>query len=248
MIKNIKSASVLALLLFMGMPIYSQSEEAIIQKVIEEAGNGAYMNDYNKWSSNWSKDDFLFHYVYDGGHYLFEDWSALSKAMQDNMKNGPSKELPFVERSNYQFRIDKNLAWVHFDQKDDNRFSKEQRVLAKENGKWKIVNMTAVDVSSFEKSGPIRRLLYFSYKEDTPPEEIQLVKQKFQEMVSLVDGMEKAVWMESPDADSPYRYSLLLEFTNDEAVKTYEAHPNHQLAVDKWKLYGGNIFGHTYQE
>lgn len=224
------------------------SEEVAIRKVIETAGNGAYTNNFDQWAANWSEQDILFHYVYDGGHYLFEGWSALSASMKENMKAGPSEELPHVERSNYQYRIDGNLAWVHFDQKDDNRQSKEQRVLAKEDGKWKIVNMTAVDVSSFEKNGPIRRLLYFSYKPDTPLEEIQLVKNKFQEMISLVDGMKKAVWMESPDADSPYRYSLMLEFSDEEAVKMYEAHPNHQAAVEKWGLYGENIFGHTYQE
>lgn len=240
---------IIFLLSFYAASLTGQSvEEAAIRKVIEEAGNGAYTNDYNKWAGHWSNQDIHFHYVNDQNDYLFEDWPSLSAQMQENMKAGPSKELPFVERTNFQYRIDKNLAWVHFDQKDDNRRTKEQRVLAKENGQWKIINMTAVDVSSFEKNGLIRRLLYFSYKDDTPAEEIQLVKQKFQEMVSLVDGMEKAVWMESPDADSPYRYSLLLEFINEEAVKNYEAHPNHQLAVEKWKLYGGNIFGHTYQE
>lgn len=224
------------------------TEETAIRKVIETAGNGAYTNAYSQWADHWSNQDILFHYVNNQQHYLYEDWSPLAAQMRENMKAGPSEKMPFVERSNFQYRIDNNLAWVHFDQKDDNRQSKEQRVLAKENGQWKIINMTAVDISSFEKNGLIRRLLYFSYKADTPAEEIQLVKQKFQEMISLVDGMEKAVWMESPDADSPYRYSLLLEFVNDKAMKNYEAHPNHQLAIDKWKLYGGNIIGHTYQE
>lgn len=228
--------------------IGQSTEEAAIRKVIEEAGNGAYTNDYGKWSSHWSDKDVLFHYANESENHLYEEWSSLSAQMKEKMKNGSSKELPFVERSNFQYRIDNNLAWVHFDQKDDNRRSKEQRVLVKENGRWKIASMTAVDVSSYEKKGPIRRLLYFSYKPDTPAEEIQLVKHKFQEMVSLVDGMEKAVWMESPDMDSPYRYSLLLEFANETAVKTYAAHPNHQVAVDKWKLYGGKIMGHTYQQ
>lgn len=223
-------------------------EKAAIREVIEAAGNGAYMNNYAHWADHWSDQDILFHYASSSRHYLFHDWEALSGQMREKMEGGPAKELPFVERSNFQYRIDGNLAWIHFDQKDEDRESKEQRVLVKEKGKWKIVNMTAIEVSSFEKQGPIRRLLYFSYKDGTPRGEIELVKQKFQEMVELVDGMEKAVWMESSDVDSPYRYSLLMEFTNQSAVKSYESHENHQVAVDKWKLYGDHIIGHTYRE
>ena len=101
-----------------------------------------------------------------------------------------------------------------------------------------------------DKEGPIRRILYFSYKSDTPSEEIQLVKSKFQGMVPLIEGMEAAVWMDSPDTAPLYNHSLLLVFTNEEAVKTYEAHPNHQVAVEKWQQYGdgSKIIGHTYQE
>lgn len=100
------------------------------------------------------------------------------------------------------------------------------------------------------KEGPIRRILYFSYKPDTPSEEIKLVKTKFQDMVPLIEGMEAAVWMDSPDTDALYNHSLLLVFTNEDAVKTYEEHPNHQLAIEKWKAYGdgSKIMGHTYQE
>ena len=101
-----------------------------------------------------------------------------------------------------------------------------------------------------DKEGPIRRILYFSYKPDTPAEEIQLVKRKFQGMVPLIEGMEAAVWMDSPDVSPLYNHSLLLVFTHEEAVKTYEAHPNHQFAVEKWQQYGdgSKIIGHTYQE
>ena len=224
------------------------AEETAIKKAIEEAGNGAYTNDYERWSSHWSEEGILFHYATEAEHYLFEDWTALASQMQENMKAGPAEKMPFIERKNYKYKIDGNLAWVHFDQKDDNRVSKEQRVLEKENGKWKIVNMTAINVSSYEKKGTYRRFLYFSYKPETPESEIQLVKEKFQAMVPVIDGMEAAIWMDSPDPDSPYNHSLLLEFSKTDALKTYEAHPNHQVAIDKWKIYGDKIYGYSYQE
>lgn len=243
-------------LCFLGSTIFlfsqtNSKEEVAIRKVIEEAGNGAYTNNYEQWSKHFLQTDILFHYAYNGGHYLYQDWRALAAQMKENMSASPNQSLPYVERTNFIFRIDNTLAWVHFDQKDDNRLSKEQRVLVKENDKWKIVNMTAINVSSFEekpKAEPIQRILYFSYKEDTPADEIENVKNKFQEMVSLIDGMEKAVWMESPDADSPFRYSLLLEFLNEEALKSYETHANHQAAIEVWKQYGGTIWGHTTGE
>ena len=224
------------------------AEENAIRKAIEAAGNGAYTNDYEKWSNNWSTEGILFHYATETEHYLFEDWPALSSQMKENMKDGPSKEMPFVERKNFKYKIDGNLAWVHFDQKDDNRESKEQRVLVKENGLWKIANMTAINVSSYVKEGTIRRILYFSYQPDTPKSEIQLVKEKFQEMVPLIEGMEAAIWMDSPDGDSPYRHSLLLEFKHEDALKTYEGHANHQVAIEKWKMYGDKIYGHSYRD
>jgi hypothetical protein len=42
-----------------------------------------------------------------------------------------------------------NVAWVTFNQNDNGRMTKEQRVMKKVNGKWKICDMTAVNVTSF---------------------------------------------------------------------------------------------------
>ena len=187
MIKCHVAVWVSVLLLFTTGSLLSQSnEEATIRKVIEEAGNGAYTNDYQKWSSHWSEKDILFHYANEAENYLFEDWPTLAAQMRENTKSGPSPEIPYVERSNY--------------------------------------------------------------KTDTPENEIQLVKEKFQGMVPLIDGMEAAIWMDAPDANSPYNHSLMLEFTNEAAVKAYEAHANHRVAIEKWQQFGDKLYGHTYQD
>lgn len=103
------------------------------------------------------------------------------------------------------------------------------------------------DTELIEEETSIRRIFYLSYKEGTPTETIQTTKHKFQEMVGLIDGMEKAVWMKSPDADSPYQYSLLLEFANQEALHAYEEHPNHKEVI-KIGQTGiiADLYMHTY--
>ncbi len=228
--------------------IGQSSEEAAIRSAIEEAGNGVYANNYEKWAANWSEAEILFHYANEAEHYLFENWSKLAAQMKENMKGGPSEQLPYVERKNFKYKIDGNLAWVHFDQKDDNRESKEQRVLVKENGRWKIVNMTAVDVSSYEKNGPIRRLFHFSFKEGTAEEEILFVKNSFQGMVPKISGMNQAIWMKSTDKDPFYDYSLFLEFAHEKALKIYEDHPDHKAIPKRAQSHIAKWLSHTYQE
>ncbi len=101
---------------------------------------------------------------------------------------------------------------------------------------------------STEKKRPIRRIFFVSYLENAPASKIDSAKFLFQQMVQLIDGMDKAVWMQSPDEDSLYQYSLLLEFKDENALKTYEEHPNHQAIM---KLGDGIISAflmHTYQE
>ena len=228
--------------------IAQPSEEVAIKRVIEEETEAAYARDHDEWAKHWFKDHAFFHYVSEEAQTLEENWAAIDAAMQPAFEGEPVEDAPI--RKNFQAKIGGDLAWVTYDQFSGNTHTKEQRVLTKVGDTWKIMNMTAVDVGSYEKTGPIRRILYFSYKPDTPPEEIALVKAKFQDMVSLIEGMEAAVWMDTPDADASYNHSLLLVFEHEKAVQTYEAHPNHQVAIEKWQQFGdgSKIFGHSYQE
>jgi hypothetical protein len=98
------------------------------------------------------------------------------------------------------------------------------------------------------KNGPHRRLLYMSFKEGTSAEDIRYVKDTFQGMVDKIAGMDKAIWMRSPDDDSEYEYSLLLEFADTAALKAYEEHPDHQAVAEKGGAIVAKLLGHTYQD
>ena len=108
--------------------------------------------------------------------------------------------------------------------------------------------MTAVDVRSFEKNGPIRRMFHFSFKEETPEEEILFVKNSFQGMVPKISGMDQAILGRSADEGSYYNYSLFLEFANEDALKTYEEHPDHKAVPQRTRPFIAKWLSHTYQE
>lgn len=61
--------------------------------------------------------------------------------MRSFMQNNPDPHLPPIERSDYVFHLQGNLAWVYFkNQEGQETAGQHQRVLRKENGLWKMIN------------------------------------------------------------------------------------------------------------
>ena len=228
----------------LGYVLAGQSkEEMAIRKVIDAETQAVFSEDFEAWASHWYKDQVHFLYSDKGAVFQFDDWNTLAETMKENLGG----DLNF-QRTNFRYLIDGNLAWVSFDQKEKDQYKKEQRTLVKKEGAWKIVNMTAADVKSYERdpATPIRRIIYVSYKDGTDPKKITTSKNKFYEMVDLIDGMEKAVWMKATEPNSAYQYSLLLEFKDEKALETYEVHPNHLAVMEIGKDIVSGVLVQTF--
>lgn len=79
----------------------------------------------------------------------------------------------------------------------------------------------------------MRRTLYFKFKSDVTPEDIEYVRSTFKGLRDQIDGMTEAIWMVAPDKEETYTHFLMLEFSNKEALKAYEEHPDHKAIAAK---------------
>lgn len=132
-------------------PINQNAERAAITKLIDDETKYAIAADAANWASCWvnSPDAMLIQASADGIE-LYQSSESLASVI-GNLE-------PFelnVSRDNYIFTISPDMAFVTFDQRDDmhgvERMTKESRTLKKIDGKWKILNASIIDVSSYSR-------------------------------------------------------------------------------------------------
>jgi len=131
-------------------------EKAAIMKTIENETTSFYERNYEGWKQNFIQKDYAFQgwNNSDGTFDASVGWKAIDQRIQDYIKNNPVKEggstHPRVERRNMVVTFfTENLAFLVWDQYNgdhENKFftvSKDQRIMEKENGQWKIANVSA---------------------------------------------------------------------------------------------------------
>ena len=129
-----------------------ETEEESIRKVLDEETIYFYVRDYNKWASCWShQPDVYFAYTSANTFVMCKGWEEVKEHMKTFMRDNPDPHSPPIERSNFVFHLQDGLAWVYFDNREGEVYGKQQRVLRKENGQWKIINVTAFDASSYDE-------------------------------------------------------------------------------------------------
>ncbi len=130
-------------------PINHEEEKAIITKLIEDESKYAAAADSAKWASCWvNDDDARFMYASADQSVEYKSWKTI----------GAGGLEPFdikIQRDNFNYTIGQDLAFVTFDQQDNwggiDRKTKESRTLKKIDGQWKIMSISLVDVSSYER-------------------------------------------------------------------------------------------------
>jgi hypothetical protein len=130
-------------------PINHEEEKAIITKVIEDESKYAAAADSAKWASCWvNDDDARFMYASADQSVEYKSWKTI----------GAGGLEPFdikIQRDNFNYTIGQDLAFVTFDQQDNwggiDRKTKESRTLKKIDGQWKIMSISLVDVSSYDR-------------------------------------------------------------------------------------------------
>ncbi len=127
-------------------------EEDAIKKVIQQETSSYFHKDYDKWADAWAKDsaDFVFRAGPSGQSTLI-GWNAISAAYKTDIGNMTSAMddadmATYMNKTNFNIYINGNMAVATF--KEGNKMpATESRTLVKQNGTWKILNMTLVDGS-----------------------------------------------------------------------------------------------------
>lgn len=129
-----------------------ESERKILTQLIDDETLHAAAADSINWSKCWEQSEEVSFTV-----------ASLDGAQQmlgfNNIKNLVKTIKPFslqMRRENYRFAIDREIAFVSFDQYDnwggtEGRHTKESRTLKKIDGQWKIVHTNVIEVSSYER-------------------------------------------------------------------------------------------------
>ena len=87
-----------------------------------------------------------------------------------------------------------------------------------------------------KSSNPVlNRLILFKYKAEVTQAEIDEVKQTFFNLKEKVPGMLKVVWAKdiNSDREKQFTYAITLSFSSEEALKSYQEHPDHQALVNE---------------
>jgi len=132
-----------------------KEKKAIIASLTAETEN-FYKRDYEGVIKYFVHTDYAFHAWNnsDGTFNATVGWPAINDKYKNYIKENPvpagSSSHPKVERRNMIFKFyNPNLAFVTWDQYNSDsdmktyRLSKESRIMEKQNGLWKIANMTA---------------------------------------------------------------------------------------------------------
>lgn len=130
-------------------------KKAIIESLTAETEN-FYKRDYEGVIKYFVHADYAFH-AWNNGDGTFSakvGWPAINEKYKTYIKDNPvpagSSSHPKVERRNLLFKFfNSNLAFVTWDQYNSDsemktyQHSKETRIMEKQDGLWKIANMTA---------------------------------------------------------------------------------------------------------
>jgi|GEM_PF-2041892 len=135
--KNLLSTAFL-LLLSISLLAQNNEKQAIIE-VIEGEHVAAASKDFNKFAGYYDQNENV---IWGNGiTYSYKGWAEVGKTIKSLMEQDPEPMDPSVFY-NYQISIAGNKAWATFDKKEkggSHPISKEQRILIKKNGEWKLV-------------------------------------------------------------------------------------------------------------
>lgn len=134
-----------------------ETEKAAILKTIVAETEAFYRRDYNAWKENFVQAPYAFQgwNNRDGSFAASTGWEAIDGRIGDYIKNNPLQKgevtaHPRVERRNMIVKFfSPDLAYLVWDQYNGDKeaktftLSKDERLMQKESGQWKIVNVSA---------------------------------------------------------------------------------------------------------
>lgn len=212
------------------------AEEEEIKKVIRAETDAWRMRDAEAWKATWHQSPEATRTIV-MNHNLVDavGWENFSPIVMEEIEQDPRADINEYITDDYMIRVSDDLAWVNFHQvvksADDGSEShtREQRVLIKEEGDWKILSQTTYVTESFD-SGPIavrnnlNAIAYGLYEEEKLEEAIEVLKlnaQLYPEVWSIYNDLGQ-IYAELGDkhlAIKNYERSLQLNPRNEDGSK-----------------------------
>jgi len=137
-------------------PFDEGKELAAIIRTIEGETASFYARDYEEWKKYFIHKDYAFQgwNSSDGSFDASVGWQDVDRRIGEYIRNNPVKSGETthakVDRKNMVIHFfSENVAYLVWDQYNSDKdmktftFSKDQRIMEKENGEWKIVNVTS---------------------------------------------------------------------------------------------------------
>jgi len=179
-----------------------KSEEEAIKKTLKQETTAFFKANYADWANTWAHDSA--DYILRAGTNNFQElrgWNAISKEYQQDIKNmtplDDADMATYLNKYDYQFYINGNLATVRFKEGNKNPDNTETRTLVKQNGAWKILNYVLIDGGSYAMQDVINNMKAMTGKwelegKDTsePASPVELQTLKF-DLKSTSNGLEQ---------------------------------------------------------
>ncbi len=126
--------------------------ETAIKKVIDDDSAYFYARDFDGWASCYVHSPITyFSYISPSANkeslQMLQGWDQISTTMKAFLAKYPKQEN-LSKKTNYQFRVTENMAFVTFKENDN---AMQSRVLEKVNGQWKILRNEVTSTANFRK-------------------------------------------------------------------------------------------------
>ena len=135
-----------------------KEKEAIIQ-VIKESTNAYRARDFNRIAATFVHDESVIKTgAAKGGFMVRTGWEEIASNYKNSFTTSPDPITRKLEKNNFKIKVYKESAWAIHDeiQPLENGTTAKQIIthfLEKHDGKWKIVYMSQIFVSSYDVAG-----------------------------------------------------------------------------------------------
>ena len=136
------------------VPVQDQKadDEAAIASTIEAETQAFVDIDFDAWAACWAHTEHakMIAVTATAGLVVQSGWAEISADMKQVMENGLTCDMGRFENSNYHIQIDRDVAWVTYDQwseghTGDANTTFETRILERHPNGWKIVYCAFID-------------------------------------------------------------------------------------------------------
>lgn len=134
--------------------IDTATEQKVITELLKKEREAFQMRNFGVWANCWShQDDVYQSYVSKETYDINEGWEQVSQFAKDFFTTNLDPHLLNFRSNNFTYHIYDKIAWVYFDipEGSENQ-GRHQRILRKENGRWKIINWNGFDSYSYQNN------------------------------------------------------------------------------------------------